>query len=242
MKCSICLSTFAKPRYLERVLESIICQRPPFSYEVIVVDDGSPTEATREVCSKFLNVWYVRISRAPAYRNPAIARNIAYRLAQSEVVICQSDDVEHVGEDTIEKLTLEIRPGAFLVATVINTDWEGNPKPCKHPNNPTLVNLTGLKNPRPIFFLGSVRREDLYAVGGCEEKFTAPGRDDIYLADCLMKGRGLRPRFLNDVVGHHLHHPRPPGIRADCLPSREVYRQLAAEGQWVASGGPWPFL
>ena len=41
VECSIVLATYNKPKLLERTLDSILRQRPPFRYEVIVVDDGS---------------------------------------------------------------------------------------------------------------------------------------------------------------------------------------------------------
>lgn len=241
MKVSVCIATFNKPRHLQRVLESILVQEPPFPFEVIVVDDGSPENGAenKRIAGDFA---YEYIPREPVYRNPSKARNVAYRQAQGEYIICQSDDVMHSHPDAVERLVapLETREDIFTVATVINTDWSGNPTPCLHPRNPKLVHLTGPQNPRPLFFLGALHRRHLCAIGGCEERFEAPGKDDVWFSECLMKGLGLSPSYRYDVVGWHLHHNRPAGIRKKCEPSNRLYQELQAEGRYVASGGPWP--
>lgn len=238
MKASICLATYDKPKALARVLESIAKQEPPFECEIIVVDDGSPTDATAELCLRYSQVIYVRRWKQPGYTNPARPRNMAYRRALGEVIICQSDDVVHARPDTIERLVAELMPGRFVVGRVLNTDWNYSPTPCLHPRAPRLIEFTGPRNQRPLLFLGAVWREDLYAVGGCEERFTAPGRDDVYFADCLIRGRGVKPHYSQTALGWHLHHGRP--LVADCRPSEELYRKLTAERRWCASSGPWP--
>jgi glycosyltransferase involved in cell wall biosynthesis len=70
MKCSIVMATKNKVDYLQKVLASIFRQKVPFSYEVIVVDDGS-TDTTSEVCKNF-DVQYIRLENS-SYRNPSIA-------------------------------------------------------------------------------------------------------------------------------------------------------------------------
>ena len=76
MKCSICIAAYDKPRHLERVLQSVCSQDPPFDVETIVVDDGTPGDSVSLVCRAFPEVVYHRIDRAPGYRNPAAARRL----------------------------------------------------------------------------------------------------------------------------------------------------------------------
>lgn len=118
MKASICIATYDRPEILRRTLESIYCQSPPFDFEVVVVDDGG--RSAREVCGEF-PVWYRRIERTGGRRGPAVARNMAYRVAHGEVLICQSDDVAH-SPDAIRRLVEELQEGEFVVATVWNVD------------------------------------------------------------------------------------------------------------------------
>ena len=233
MRASIVMSTRNKPNILKQVLKSIYRQEPCFDFETIIVDDGSENKNVEAVCGEF-PVKYIRIEN-PSYRNPAFARNIGYREARGEVVIAQSDDVIHVTTDAIKRLTYALRQNEFIIATVWN-----------YKNGKKHRLYTGLKNRRPLFFLGSLWRRDLYAIGGNEEQFTAPGYDDDFFAACL-KGLGRKARYHPGVIGYHLHHGRPRNLRRLVVPSRQLYRKLIAEFKAkgeppVASDAPWEFM
>jgi glycosyltransferase involved in cell wall biosynthesis len=206
----------------------------PFEYEVIVVDDGSSTRETVKVCEQY-PIHYCRIEREPVYRNPSVARNVAYRKAVGEVIICQSDDVYH-SPDAIRRLTEELQPGEFLIATVWNVNERGiavRPKPFAE----RFKQLTGRQMPRPLFFLGSLWRSDLYAIGGNDEEFTKPGREDVWFAECLIHGLHLTPRY-SDVEGYHQDHSRP-SLTRHYEESKMLYQRKRASGLWQASGGAW---
>ncbi len=107
--------------------------------------------------------------------------------------------------------------------------------------------LTGNQWKRPLFFLGSLWRKDLYAVGGNDEDFVEPGYDDDWFGDCLIKGLGLKPQFLDHVVGLHLDHPRPANIDQRMGISKKVYYQkrtaaLDGTGFWEAREGSWNYV
>ncbi len=227
MRCSIVLATRNKAEYLKRTLRSIKRQDVPFEYEVIVVDDGS-TDQTREVCKR-AGVRYIKLENA-IYRNPAAARNVGYRVATGKIIIAQSDEVIHHTPNTIELLCSRLKQGEFLLATVYNYIVKTQQRKAMY---------TGKRNKRPFFFLGSLWRKDLYAVGGNDEEFTKPGYDDDWFADCLIRGLGLRPRFTDAVVGHHQDHPRPQGLSHKVLPSKRLWEQKRKAGVFVATGGPW---
>lgn len=239
MKVSICLSAYDKPVHLDRTLTSIFRQSPPFDIEVIVVIDGGSTDEVYLTALHYPAIVH-RICRRDGYRNPAVARNLAYRAARGEVIIAQSDDVEHQG-DAIETLVGSLRPGSFVLANVLNYYLSGEPATC-YGDWHELVGPRGRAR-RPLFFLGALWREDLYAVGGCDEDFTAPGREDVWFGDCLIRGRGLAPVYLEDAVGHHLHHERLADLPNRTAPSKRLYRQKHARAQrtgvWCAAGGPW---
>jgi len=234
MKCSICMSTYDKASLLKQMLESVFAQHPPFEFEVIVVDDGSPTADTRNVCAEF-PVQYHRIDRSPGFKNPCVARNVAYRAAKGEVVVCQSDEVLHVTPDCIERLVVDLTQGTFLIARVL----------CRNQQGAVCGEFTGMNRQKPYFFLGSLLRKDLYAIGGNDEDFiVAPAYDDAWFADCLMNGLHLKPVYSTEIIGHHLWH----SVRNDLTlqwKSERLYQQkvkMATEKKigWCASGGPWP--
>jgi glycosyltransferase involved in cell wall biosynthesis len=222
-------------------------QKPLFDFEIIVVDDGSPDLETEAVCIGYAgkNLRYYRINREPGYRNPAIARNFAYERANGEVLIPQSDDVVHVGP-TVSNLVTLLREGVFIISTVYNKDFATG-EPVYYAGR--WYQLTGPKinakfspNPhRPLFFLGAVYRKDVYAIGGCDEDFVDPGREDIWFADCLMNGLKLKPYYTAEVVGHHLHHERPDDLNERVSRSSSVYqkkrKEAARTGIWKARKG-----
>lgn len=255
MKTSICIATYNKPNHLQKVLQSIYSfNSGNTELQVIVVDDGSPTNQW-EVCKQFVihqnpTLHFVRIHREDGYRNPSVARNVAYRLsqedrivAQSSAIVAQSDDVIHTSP--IEKLTGLLTPGHFVIAKVINTDEEGRPT-CNSDGQgfgDSLVVYTSPDRPRPLFFLGALYTEDLYAVGGNDEEFVDPSGEDRWFALCLMRGRGLKPIYTDQVIGHHLQHLHTrdyDGVaRSQALLQDKTDKANRGVIPWTSASGPW---
>jgi glycosyltransferase involved in cell wall biosynthesis len=226
---SVVMATFNKATSLRRTLNSIVLQIPTFPFEVIVVDDGS-TDDTRAVCGAF-PVRYHYLDR-PGYRNPGPARNVGYRLATGDVVISQSDDVEHKTEDAIAKLVNYLTPTTCVVANVRNIRADGR----------RISAYTSPRMRRPYFFLGSVWRRDLYAVGGNDEDFIYPGWEDRWLGLCLEQ----LPRefvYVSDVIGWHHDHPRPTFPNSNTWKLLRNKTLLARRGRhpWTARSGAWPW-
>jgi len=241
MQASVCISTFNKPMLLRRSLESICKQSVPFSMEIIVVDDGSEGNETAVVCADFPTVTFQRIERPAIHRNPSVARNVAYRMATGKVIIAQSDDVVHTTPNTIERLVGDLQPGNFLIARVLNSLEYITKEVITIHNLPDLWEMTGPNNKRPFFFLGSLWRKDLYAVGGNSEDFVAPGYDDNFFADCLMRGLKLEPFYTDRIVAMHLDHERPSDLCHTTKASIALYEAKQRECTWKAVGVPWPY-
>jgi len=234
--CSVVLSTRNKAEELERTLRSIRRQSVPFDYELIVVDDGS-TDLTRAVCQNH-KVQYQFLENH-RYRNPSVARNVGYRAARGKVIIAQSDDVVHVSPNAIEYLTTNIQDGEVLLAQVKNyTFLNGNP-------HHFIMDYCSSRRPIPYFFLGSLFRSDLYAIGGNDEDFVEPCFDDNWFSDCLVHGLKLNPRYTNKVTGYHQSHAHGPDTHSKEDVSKELYEKKKAEaettGVYISSGGSWPY-
>jgi hypothetical protein len=232
MKASICIATYDKADLLDNTLKSIFQQHPPFDFEVIVVDDGSPGANTNEVCNKY-PVRYHRVDREPGFRNPCTARNIAYRMAKGEVIVAQSDEVIHTTLNCLERLVEELKPKTFVIATVTNVLPSG-----------VIEQYTGNVRREPFFFLGSLYRQDLYAVGGNDEEFACgPAYEDAWFGHCLTMGLGLAPMFSATITGQHQYHKTRSSLVAES-PSRTLYfAKVAAANKrtipWLSSSGPW---
>jgi glycosyltransferase involved in cell wall biosynthesis len=241
MSVSVCMATFNRPQVLRKTLESIAVQELPLHTEVIVVDDGSKCWQENETVCREFGYTYKLVVREPVYRNPAVARNLAYKLAKGEIVVAQSDDVLH-GNQAVRGLSQSLKEGEFVLATVWNvnqhrrivglTGW------------PHIKQLAGPLNRRPLFFLGALRRRDLYAIGGCDEEFTMPGREDVWFADCLIRGLRLTPCY-SSVVGFHQNHARPESLSEQYRAMSQLYctkLDQAKSGLAPYRGGePWPY-
>lgn len=239
MRCSIVLSTFNKHESLALALSSIFSQDISFDFEVIVVNDG-PYFETAQVCKKFGDKLKYIETGNQSYRNPAAARNVGYKAATGDVIISQCDDILHITKNSVERLVRELGPNEFLLAKTENWSYIGG-----SPNRYRADYCSARRRPVPYFFLGSVYREHIYAIGGNDEEFVEPCYDDNWFADCLTKGLGLRPRHDDTIIAHHMEHPYPAGSHKNESASKAIYerkvRDAANTGIYQASGGPWPF-
>lgn len=246
LRASVAMSTYNKGSALRRTLRSVFRQRPPFLFEVVVVDHGS-TDDTREVCCEFIQQgWPLRYEFLPSdkFCNPAPARNLAYKLSHGEIIIAQSDEVVHHQGEPISMLVESLRPGTFAIATVWDCPVDDNLEPYDFH---TRIQYTGPQTEqgrRPLFFLGAIYRRDVYAIGGNCELFARPGYEDDWFAQCLTNGQGLSPIYLSHVVGYHQRHQK--------LHTADDYREMEAlrdhlreealrTGDW-RGGEPWPYL
>ena len=108
-----------------------------------------------------------------------------------------------------------------------------------------MVVYVSPKRQRPLFFLGSLYRRDLYAVGGNDEEFVGPGYEDDWFAACLIYGRGLWAEYSADIMGRHQYHPHTQQYDEIAQSKALLHRKtVAAQGgaaRWCASGGAWDY-
>lgn len=69
---SVVVPTYQHAHFIGQCLESIVCQRSDFAFEILIGDDGS-TDGTRELCSSYAMKYPARIryfQREQSQRNP----------------------------------------------------------------------------------------------------------------------------------------------------------------------------
>lgn len=232
--CSITLSTRNKAGYLDVAMASIARQVTPFRFEIIVVDDGS-TDNTEAICRQY-GVRYFRLNN-DRYRNPSVARNVAFRAARGDVIVGQCDDIVYVNDNSLETLVDSLTPGYFSAGCTHNYRYHGR-QPVEY-----IEEYCGRTRPVPYFFCGAVYRDDVYAIGGYDEEFVEPCYDDNWFADCLLHGLGLSCTITEQLIAHHQFHGYPSGSHVNEEVSKKLYiaKRTEAEesGIWQSSGGPW---
>ena len=224
-RLSVVMAAHQKAEVLPIVLHSIVRQvDQPGEVEIIVSDDGS-TDHTAAVCHDF-RARYIRIDRPPGYGNPSRALNAAFLAAKAPIVVIQSADVVHMGS-TLPALA-DLAPQTFNIGTVFNVRAHDG---CR------LGQYTGPETPdarRPLFFLGSIRLDDIMAAGGMDEDFDEPGFDDDWLGLCLTQGLGMTAVYRGDIIGHHVDHPRPD-LSGPYARMREKFSRKIAAGWFRGS-------
>lgn len=247
MRCSVVMSNRDRLPLLHRVLDSLLQQQLSFAWEVIIVNHGGEAE-TETLCEEYrhrgLPLRYAFLPR-DGYDNPAPARNLAYKMARGDVLVLQSSDVVHARPDTVARLVEELPSRGMLFARVVDCHLRPNAfQPDARGERRIRVAASPPKYRRPWFFLGSVLRRHICAVGGNSEKFTRPGGEDNYLGDCLTRGLGLRPVYTDEICGYHQIHPESEEVAKGCQAMRKLYwrlrRQSQASGVW-RGGLPWPY-
>jgi hypothetical protein len=88
---------------------------------------------------------------------------------------------------------------------------------------------------RPLFFLGAMRKDDFWAIGGNDEDFRAPGYEDTWLGECISRKYNV---VYSDVVGYHQEHARPKNLRKRVKPSEELFNQKMKDENFEAKNRP----
>jgi glycosyltransferase involved in cell wall biosynthesis len=210
MRLTIQFCTYKRPRLLARVLEACFDQTvPPETYEVVLVNDGSPDEtpAVIEMMRPFARcgfpVVHQYIGGLARARNAGIARAVGERIAFID------DDVLPTPVFVAEHLRSDERHGDVIVrGAVINTaSFDRLPPP-----------VWSLANYSANYFWTSnvsLRRERLdQAGGGFDDSFHEYGWEDIELG-MRLRALGTRAVFNKRAVAfHYKPPPRGAGVPA----------------------------
>jgi glycosyltransferase involved in cell wall biosynthesis len=208
---SVVVPTYRRPELLRRCLCALLAQNyPTTAYEVIIVDDAACDETRQmvecyaELVSECGNT--LRYIAVTGNHGPAVARNIGWRAAHSEIIAFTDDDCI----PTPDWLTAGIKAfhqtgkeiagvsGRIIVPLpCVPTDYERN---AAHLEASEFVTAN-------CFY----RRSCLEAVGGFDERFTAAWREDSDLFFALLQRDATLVHEPDAIVVHPLR-PAPWGV------------------------------
>jgi glycosyltransferase involved in cell wall biosynthesis len=173
MKVSVVIPTYGRPAQVAAAAASALRQALPrgWSREVIVVDDGGK-DATAAALKKFRGLRYAWKGHA----GPAAARNFGARLAQGEIIaFLDSDTLAQAGWLKAGLARLKRDKALFAVEGKVSADRETELTPFTEK----------VENPSGGRWLSCnlfVRREDFLKLGGFDERFKQPIREDSEFA------------------------------------------------------------
>lgn len=206
---SIVVPTYRRPVWLRRCLQALLEQDvDPDTFEILVCDDG-PDDATQAVVRTMEHARIASGARRPRIRylpvvatqGPAGARNVGWRAARAPIVALTDDDTVPA-RTWLRRGLAAMRGGAVACAGRIAIDL---------PTRPTDYERDASGLARAEFATANVfvRRDALEAVGGFDERFTQPWREDSDVQFALMRiGRIERAP---DAVVRHPIRPAPWG-------------------------------
>lgn len=238
LSVSVIIPTYGRPALACAAAQSALAQALPNSqgFEVIVVDDGGQ-DGTREALSALgdprLRCLWVE------HGGPAAARNAGARLAQAPLLaFLDSDTLAQPGWLAAGVGALAADADLFGVEGQVLPDRE-------RPLTPFSEAVTNLRGGRWLSCNLFVRRDEFLALGGFDERFTEPCREDSEFAFRSLAA-GKRWIFEPTAVVKHpvrqvparraFHHAREG--RFEALIERrhpQAYRRhfKALDGRWM---------
>lgn len=231
LKISVVTPTHEKKDLLFRTLDSIAGQDlDPSEFEVVVVNDRS-TDDTSSFLAEYLPPYKLRVATLSDNRGRAAARNRGVELATGDLVVFLDDDMETIPGFLRAHREMHEKYGPIIgVGNVRN-----HPAICVAPIDRYMSTRGAQKirsqGPLPWKYYStnnsSVLRQDLVAVGGFDENFTAYGFEDMELALRLVRERGLDIRFVEGAQSLHLHaHSLEDLLKKKTLAGRDSLRYL----------------
>jgi len=204
MRVSILVTNFGKAHLFKQSLPSILPQLEPDD-EIVVCDDG-PQDGINDLLKTLPVRWKYWRTDNDKYRSGCKAKNITVKLASHEVCIISDPEVWHVTHcidqirDYLSKNKRQfIVPGSMYFAKTM----------AQEPKDFDLSKAWGYIPKSQAPFIGGVMKQELYAIGGWDERFKFWGNDDNDLMHRLGKN-GCHHVVDNDMVALHQWHSRPP--------------------------------
>lgn len=209
MTLSIVTPTHNKEALLRRTLASLERQDVgPDAFEVVVVDDGS-SDGTPAFLAGHRPPFALDVVRQETNQGRAAARNRGLERAGGEIVVFLDDDMELVPGFLRAHCDLHERAERVAgIGNVVNHP-EITQAPIDRYMSTRGAQKIGARGPLPWKYFStnnaSVRRDDLVAVGGFDERFIHYGFEDLELAWRLDRDRGLQFRFVEGARSLHIH-------------------------------------
>lgn len=187
LQVSVVMPTCGRPRLLRRCLGALSRQSlPADAYEIIVVDDGR-SEAAQRMVAVFADrpgaprIMYMQPPQGA--RGPAAARNAGWRAARAPLIAFTDDDTVPA-RPWLEQGMASLPDWASAAAGRVRVPLPGTPSDWQRSS-------AGLDGAEFVTANCFVRRAALAVVGGFDERFLRPWREDSDLYFGLLE-KGYR--------------------------------------------------
>jgi len=205
---SIVVPTYRRRESLARCLEAIQALRfPRDRFEVVIVDDGSPTPPT-DIVDSLDGSLQVRLLTTP-HAGPATARNTGARLSRGRYLVFTDDDcMPH--EDwlrAIDRWMSSTSGECAIGGHTVNVLTENTYAAASQGIIDYLYEYFGDYSATRRFFTSNnlvVPREEFLSLGGFNETFALAAAEDRDFCERWLES-GKRLEYVADVVVSHAH-------------------------------------
>jgi GT2 family glycosyltransferase len=216
--------------------------------EVIIVDDASdPKEQVDEIVKNFsFAIEIVKVvPNTKTWINPCIPNNIGFARASGDVIIIQNPENIHRG-DIIKSVLTCIKENTYLNYACYSIDRkitnqinEKFPIPVNqeiaHKNGTNgWYNHSKIK-PMGYHFCSAITKQDLYALGGFDERFANGLAYDDNEFLCRIKKKGMTIKYIdNPFVIHQFHESvaSPDRVPKGMRVNYQIYEQTMQSDEW----------
>lgn len=197
VRVSVVVPTYRRPDLLNRCIAALLVQDfDPDAYEIVVVDDAGCDETRRlverrAICTPQASLHYRAVTGG---HGPAAARNVGWRAARGGIVAFTDDDcVPQAG--WLAAGVAAMQPGVAGANGRIIVPLRTRPTDYE-------LDVAGLERAEFATANCFYRRDALAAVGGFDERFTMPWREDADLFFTLLE-RGHRLVTVPEAIVVH---------------------------------------
>lgn len=201
---SVVVPVFNRSRELRACVNALRNQVTTFSYEIIIVDDGSTEDLSplRDSLVSFSNIKWVKL---PRNSGPAVARNAGIKASSGEIIAftdadCRPADgwLEAILSPFCDPNVSGVK-GAYLTS---QTDVWARLAQLEFEERYECI--SGADIDFIDTYSGAFRRIDLLAVGGFDPSFPKADNEDVDLS-IRIKARGGRFEFVPNALVWHFH-------------------------------------
>lgn len=190
-------------RLLESIYKNLSEKKRLFTYEVIVVDDGSDDDSIKEAAGPFKGIAYIKLEKNSG---PARARNVGAKHAKGELLLFLDSDVE-LENDTLDKVETKFQDDRINILT-----GEYSLEPVKggfFPRYKALVARSWVPNMDTITVfvarIGLIKKGIFEELGGFDESIRTASSEEWEFGYRLMK-KGYKIYYDPSITVRH-HFP-----------------------------------
>lgn len=204
-KVSVVIPVFNSFEPLRRALECLCQQQTHYSYEVVVVDDGSTIDFS-SLIEKFSDQIALIWKRIGKNSGPAVARNFGVANANGEIILFTDADCQPA-PDWLEKMAVPFSDPGVTGVKGVYTSQQGDLW-AKLAQLEFEERYELLASQDEIDFIdtysGGYRKKSFLEAGGFDTSFARPDNEDVDLSFRVKKAGG-RFVFVPDAIVGHTH-------------------------------------